>query len=482
MTIIQLGVARETIERVFDIAPEGQTITVIMTDLTITVADSIRSQGDHGDGIRNSATGTVRLERVTIRDIQSDSAEGSAVFNEGNLTLDQSSIINNTGQTGGGILNRGRLTVNASTISSNRAPGGNGGGIYNSSALFDNRANRGGAIFNLDVMVLENSTLSGNRGQGTGGIDNQRVLTIRNSTITNNDGDMAAGGIQSDGVVQLSHTIVAGNTTTTALAMDCSPSGITSLGHNLVGVGTGCPNAGTGDRVISGALVSTAVLGPLQNNGGPTATHALQPGSPAIDAGDAACPPLTVDQRGAPRPSDGNADGLPVCDIGAVEAPPIPFSGRANIASAGLDIAVVTGCGEGDPGHLPPFIPIPEGATAVRLMAMGDIMLSDVSGPVGPDGQIVVSTTYTGPDGIGSLTAERRGFLAGIFAPDTPPALPAHVRCRGSGGYAGRDHQSAIATLQLVLYWRWPKCFRTNPGCTNSTRGNAIVLWRGRCL
>lgn len=463
MTIIQLGAVREAVERVFDIAPAGQAITVVISDLTITVADSIRAQGDHGDGIRNRATGTLHLERVTIRDLQTNSAEGSAVFNEGNLTLDQSSLIDNTGQMGGGILNRGRLTVAASTISGNRASGGFGGGIYNediavirASTLFDNRASRGGGIFNLDVMVLENSTLSGNRSQGAGGIDNQRVLTIRNSTITNNNGDTAAGGIQSDGVTQLSHTIIAGNTATSALAMDCSPSGVTSLGHNLVGLGTGCPNTGIGDRVVSGALVSTAVLSPLQDNGGPTATHALQPGSPAIDAGAASCPPIDVDQRDAPRPSDGNADGLSACDIGAVEAPPIPsamqtvlVAGRANIASAGLGIATVTGCGEDDPGHLPPFIPIPVGATEVQLMATGEIMLSDAPSPTGPDGQITASTTYTGPDGIGALTAERRGFLAGVFAPDTPPALPAPPALDVAGQ---EEMQSVIASPPLQPY------------------------------
>lgn len=328
--------------------------------------------------------------------------------------------------------------------------------MIRASTLFDNRANRGGGLFNLDVMLLENSTLSGNTSQGAGGIDNQRVLTIRNSTITNNDGDMAAGGIQSDGVVQLSHTIVAGNTATAALTMDCSLSGITSLGHNLVGVGTGCPNTDMGDRLISGSLVPAAVLGPLQNNGGVTDTHALLPGSPAIDAGTAACPPIAVDQRGAPRPSDGNADGLSVCDIGAVEAPPIPanlqtvlVSGRANIASAGLDSAIVTGCSEDDPGHLPPYIPIPVGATDVRLMAMGDIVLSDLAIPTGPDGQIVVGTTYTGPDGIGPLTAERRGFLAGIFAPDTPPALPAPPAISVAGQ---EDMQDVIASPPLQPY------------------------------
>ncbi len=460
-TIIQLEADRESVERIFDIVvPEGQTIFVTIANLTLTVSDSQRGQGDHGDGIRNQAGGVLRLEQVTIRDLQSDAVDGGTVLNEGGLTLDQCTIVNNhggssggilntgtldvmqsriagnIGSMGGGILNRNRLTVDASTVSDNRAPGGSGGGIYNesiaivrSSALAGNLSNRGGAIFNQGVMVIENTTLSGNESEGAGGIDNQNVLTIRHSTMTDNTGNMDTGGIRSDGVVELFHTIVAGNTADVP-ETDCSGTGIMSQGYNLVGMG--CPNNGVSDRTISGDLVMTTVLGPLQDNGGPTVTHALQPDSVAIDAGGMDCPPPDVDQRGLPRPSDGNGDGLPICDIGAFEADPIPtadqlllVSARANIGSAGLDRAVVTGCGESDPGHLPPHAPIPEGATAVRLMAMGEVILNDLTAPLMPDGEVVGEMTYTGPDGIGGLTTERRGFLAGIFAPDAPPSLPA---------------------------------------------------------
>ena len=86
-----------------------------------------------------------------------------------------------------------------------------------------------------------------------------------------------------------------------------------SRGHNLIGAGTGCPgDASLGDITVDPATVVTNVLGPLQDNGGPTFTHALRLGSPAVDAGDPEqC--RRRDQRGVPRPQ-----GV-TCDIGAFE-------------------------------------------------------------------------------------------------------------------------------------------------------------------
>ncbi len=136
-----------------------------------------------------------------------------------------------------------------------------------------------------------------------------------------------------DGTVSALNTIVAKNIP----GADCAGT-ITSLGNNLSS-DSSCQFVQASDLPNTDPL-----LGPLQNNGGPTVTHALLDASPARDAGtNAGCP--ANDQRGTARPTDSDADGVSTCDIGAYEADPIfpdydvsksvatvsdPYSGGAN--------------------------------------------------------------------------------------------------------------------------------------------------------
>lgn len=130
-----------------------------------------------------------------------------------------------------------------------------------------------------------------------------------------------------------------------------SPNPITSAGHNLEDAGT-CGLANVGDLIVS-----DATIGPLADNGGPNQTHALLPGSPAIDAGgNAGCP--AADQRGAPR---GDNDRSFVCDIGAYERQgplattpspsPTPFGTTPSSTQPALAPAQLPGTGS---GRLPP--------------------------------------------------------------------------------------------------------------------------------
>ena len=140
----------------------------------------------------------------------------------------------------------------------------------------------GGAIANGSNLAMNNSTVSGNP---AGGISNSGTATLQNSIVANNSGK------------------------------DCGGT-ITSLGYNLSSDGS-CKFNGPGDMNNTNPL-----LGPLKNNGGPTQTQALLPGSPAIDAGDpSGCRDskgnlLKTDQRGMPRPDKEDKTG---CDIGAYE-------------------------------------------------------------------------------------------------------------------------------------------------------------------
>jgi hypothetical protein len=280
---------------------------------------------------------------------------GGGIYNQGTLTLTTVTVsgnsTNGTNTIGGGIANgttsgTSILTITNSTISGNSANGGNnsGGGIVNST---------GGGTATLTII---NSTISGNSANSSasagGGIYNSAAggaatVTITNSTITGNTVNGSGGGISISGsgtlTTKLSNTIVAGNTKSNGTTPDdifgtvdatssfnlIGDSGTaggltdksTDVAHgNIVG------NAGTGTLAINTVLNTT-----LANNGGPTKTHALVAGSPAIEAGsnalavDQSAVALTTDQRGTgfPRIADSaDADTTATVDIGSYEAHP----------------------------------------------------------------------------------------------------------------------------------------------------------------
>jgi len=162
-------------------------------------------------------------------------------------------------------------------------------------------------------VTLRHSTLSGNTaGSIAGGIFDSGGLALYYSTLSGNAAHSDAGGLwyTGQGLVTLQSSILAGNTVEVGTGPDCvvatHPERLSSQGYNLVGENTGCPLQAAGDRTVAPADVFTQVLGPLQDNGGPTLTHALLPGSPAIDAipeGINGCGSAsTQDQRGVPRP------------------------------------------------------------------------------------------------------------------------------------------------------------------------------------
>ena len=276
----------------------------------LTITGGFGDPGVDGGGINNSGTltvidSTIENNAATPGSQYSYSGgEGGGIYNGGTLTVTNSTIDNNsaTSYAGGGIDNAGTLTVTNSTIADN-----SGGGIDNGGTLTVTNStiadNSGGGIDNAGTLTVTNSTIADNSG---GGIDNGGTLTVTNSTIADNSG----GGIDNGGTltVLLDNTLIALNTSGTgsgATPDDIAGSVSSASAYNLIGTGGsgGLVNSTNGNQVG----VADPGLDPngLQDNGGPTQTIALLPGSPAIDSGSNALAvdprtdqPLTTDQRG----------------------------------------------------------------------------------------------------------------------------------------------------------------------------------------
>ena len=237
---------------------------------------TLRANGRIVDG-----TNTYRAFTVTSGDV--------VTFDT--ITVQNGSVVGDSG--GSGLFNTGTVTIKNSTFKGN-------------TATFTLVGGRGAGIYNTGNLTIQNSTLSENSADRLGGAvyNNGGVVTIQSSTISNNAaGNNGGGGIYNDnGTLNLSNTIVANALSGNDYFGACPLTNV----HNLIEDGSCSP-------FISG----DPKLGPLANNGGPTLTHALLVGSPAIDNGNnSVCAPLgNFDQRGFPRFS-GNA-----CDIGAFERP-----------------------------------------------------------------------------------------------------------------------------------------------------------------
>jgi hypothetical protein len=170
-------------------------------------------------------------------------------------------------------------------------------------------------------MTVINSTISGNTVDGYmcagGGIRNAGTFTLTNSTLSGNSAPSGQGGAMSNaGQTMIGDTVL--NAGASGGTIFNNGGTITSLGYNIASDNGGGVLTGPGDQTNT-----DPTLGPLQDNGGPTFTHALLPGSPAINAGDPSfTPPPFYDQRGPNyvRVYDGQID------IGSFEVQPSPLS------------------------------------------------------------------------------------------------------------------------------------------------------------
>jgi CSLREA domain-containing protein len=295
--------------------------TLTLNGVTIT-GGNMTGLGLQGGGIAKSGNGTLTINNCIISGNSSDIGGGIAL--SGGLTIINNSTVrdNAAKYLGGGLLTSSNFSssptnvvINNSTFNANKvtdaANSEGGGAIVNNggstvtltnSTISGNQANPGinappalgGGIFNLSGLInLINVTIAGNFAQTGGGVYALSLTGVnaRNTIIANNFGTSSpdfSGRLDSQGynLLRTMPTQIVGNQTGNIYGQDPQ-------------------------------------LAPLANNGGATFTHALNTGSPAIDAADPSnFPPL--DQRGLSRPADGDLDGLRRADIGSFERNAVP--------------------------------------------------------------------------------------------------------------------------------------------------------------
>lgn len=455
-----------------------------------------------GGGILNQGTLTITGSTISDNGASAYSIYGGGIHNTGQLTITASTIRNNwcsgsQGCRGGGIASSGSynsLTLLGSTISGNQAFGQNGasgGGVmaggeltisdstfhdntvdswywasgsalmsYGSASItgttFDaNISNthdyedHGSAITNGGDMTIANSTISNNQGEyydfNNEGVTNEPegYLTITNSTVTGN-----AGGIRvvcdyysGDTHTYLHRTLVSGNGVEVQKYGDgmCFNQVFVNS-HNLFGQngnpGVSGFNPGPTDIVPTVGL--NAILSPLANNGGPTQTHALPAGSPALDrAPNASCtaaPVNGLDQRAQPRNQNGSGSASSnECDVGAFEragsATPVGafYLSTAKAGTVGGVAFAPADIIKYDPvaGWSLYFdgsdVGITKNVTAFELQADGSILLSLVAtqtvpgaGSVQPQDILRFTPTATGPNTAGTFQLWVDGSNVGL--------------------------------------------------------------------
>jgi CSLREA domain-containing protein len=317
--------------------------------LTLNDVTIIGCSADYAGGAVYNALGSVAIiqngSRIGAADAPNVARDGGGIFNDGTLAI-TGTVSYNIAYEGGGIRNSGVAYI-AATVSHNIAntpPShyASGGGILNyqgmmiirNSSIVSNHTNASGGgvdyVFGRDVVTMTNSTVSGNTANESGGGIRSlgAEVMIAGSTVVSNVADYdqndsgEGGGIYQTrgnrGAVYLRSSTIAANVDQSG-DRDCAfdpvySNTITSGGYNLVQNPGDCVFTATGDIRHADPL-----LGPLQDNGGDTLTHALLPNSPAVDQGS--CDGILADQRGWPRPID--IPGIPNaddgCDIGAYE-------------------------------------------------------------------------------------------------------------------------------------------------------------------
>jgi hypothetical protein len=385
--------------------------TASISGLTITGGNANAGGGINTAGMLTIVNSVISGSKATLN--------GGGISNSGTLSLIRSTVTGNTAQTNGGaIANTGTLSLSYSTVSASSATV-TGGGLFNASgataSVLDstfsgNSSANGAGIENAGTLFFTNSTAWSNTASTDGGgIANNGTVKLVNATLAGNDALTDFGGGLANpggGDALLSNTLIAGNLG--GSGSNNGPSDVEGAldafsTYNLVGNGdrlTGIANTIHGNHVGSAkaGTVINAGLVVLENNGGPTATVALVPSSPAVGAGSAALAvdpntslPLTNDQRGAGYGRLFNG----AVDIGAFEAGVAPAGGTVYTVTSLAD----NGAGTGTSGDL-------RYAITQANAKPGSTIVFGVTGTISlatPLPTITADVSIAGP-GAGSLT------------------------------------------------------------------------------
>jgi hypothetical protein len=291
---------------------------------TINIAQTafIHNVGYYKGGGIYYHSGFSNLHAVTFTD-NASVGHGGAIFNLASLTLTQAALTSNQAVVGGGIYNGNNLTLVDSTLNGNRACV-QGVCDPSTSGLASNSA--GGGVYNANSLYAWNSTFSGNGADGFGAaVANTGTANLYNVTVAhnvpdmNNDGD-GHGAVYNapGGTFNTRNTLLAANYRGVFPLLDDCWGTIWSDHSRFSAVPGGCSIVGPSSFTTDPYSIAS-----LADNGGPTLTVALVPGSDAIDAADPVqgCVNfnslLATDQRGAPRIAGAS------CDVGAYEFEPL---------------------------------------------------------------------------------------------------------------------------------------------------------------
>lgn len=420
----------------------------ILTLANVTISDSKVTGSAVGGGVATEGTGTLTATNCTIFNNSASAAGGVFLALGATATLTDCTISGNIGTgtsgSGAGICSLGTLTVVSGQITQNRGAGASfqGGGLFSNNSLAASNvliANNfaggsGGGAYVLANGSVKNCTIAFNLctgAQGGGGLvfnSPSNPLTVINCTITGNTdantGSQAAGGLSVQaGTLTLHNSVIADNQVTAALtpAPDARGPLAATSSSNLIGIGTaqltGITGGNNGNQIGTVVAPLDPLLGPLQDNGGPTLSRAPLTGSLLLNTGnDTEAAGISTDQRGGNRVVGSHVD------IGAVE-----FQPADSVAT---------------------LIVVPSGTIALhRPITLQASVAGLASGPNNvPDGFV---TFFNGTNFLGNAPLDSSGNAS--ITVNTLPAGTNALRVTFNGDGLFNQSSSAVTNVQVLI-------------------------------